>query len=239
MPAQIKTFADPSTLADAFATEFAHWLSAQTQPTVTVALSGGSTPKLLFTRWASQFAGKIDWTRVHFFWCDERCVAPDDPDSNYGVAKELFLDSVKIPAGNVHRMIGESAPADERARYETEVAKHVAVGDNGLPVFDSVMLGMGDDGHTASIFPHESQFLKSSNVCEVATHPTSGQKRITLTGPVLNNAKKVAFLITGAGKADVLADVVGQSGQFDRYPASHISVKDLTFYLDQPAAAKL
>ncbi len=234
-----KTFADSAALAAAFAADFATWVASQGQDKITVALSGGSTPKLLFELWASEYADKIDWSRIHFFWGDERCVPPEDGDSNYGVAKTIFLDKISIPAENIHRVIGEADPDEERTRYENEIYGYVDIDDNAIPQFDLVILGMGDDGHTASIFPHQSQFLKSDKVCEVAIHPQTAQKRITLTGPVINGAKKVVFLITGGNKADVLAQVIHKSGDFESFPAAHITPVNLIFYLDQAAAKNL
>jgi len=238
MTAEIKKFANPTAVVAAFAADFATWIAGQGQDKITVALSGGSTPKALFELWASEYADKIDWSRVHFFWGDERCVPPDDSESNYGVAKTLFFDKVGISADNVHRVFGEADPDQERSRYENEIYGHVEIDDNAVPQFDMVMLGMGDDGHTASIFPHQSKFLKSAQVCEVAIHPLTAQKRITLTGTVLNRAKKVAFLITGESKASVLAQVINKTGEYDSFPASHIEPEDLCFYVDDAAATK-
>ena len=237
-----KIFADNPTVAVSFANDFCEW--AKTQPAdkakLTVSLSGGSTPKLLFQELAKNFADKIDWSRIHFFWGDERCVPSDDSESNYAMTKELLLDHIDIPADNVHRVLGESAPADERVRYEQEISEYVDSNDAGVPQFDLMILGMGGDGHTASIFPHEIVFLKSDNVCEVATHPESGQKRITLTGKVLNASDRIAFLITGAGKAGVMAEIIGQSGNWQTYPAAHIkNLGPLVFYLDDAAANEI
>ena len=165
---------------------------------------------------------------------------PDDSESNYGMTKELLLDHIKIPAENIHRVLGESTPAEERVRCEQEIGDHVSNNDAGVPQFDLMILGMGGDGHTASIFPHEIEFLKSDNVCEVATHPDSGQKRITLTGKVLNASARVAFLITGAGKASVMAEITGESGNWQTYPAAHIkNTGPLEFYLDDAAASEI
>jgi len=239
MTTETRTFADPTAVAAAFAADFAAWVEGQGQDKITVALSGGSTPMILFELWASEYANRIDWSRIHLFWGDERCVAPDDSDSNYGVAKELFLDKIQIADDNVHRVLGESDPDEERLRYENEIYGHVDIDDDAIPQFDMVILGMGDDGHTASIFPHQSHFLQSAQVCEVAIHPETAQKRITLTGPVLNRAKKVAFLITGENKADVLAQVINKTGEFASFPASHIEADDLSFYVDEAAAKSL
>jgi len=239
MTVEQKLFADPAELAAVFAADFAAWVEPQKKRVITVALSGGSTPKLLFELWAKDYADKIDWSRIHFFWGDERCVPPSHRDSNYGVAKELFFDKIVVDAANVHRVLGESDPDKECSRYENEIAEHVEINGDSIPQFDMVILGMGDDGHTASIFPYQSKFLNSERICEVATHPETGQKRITLTGPVLNQAKKVAFLITGANKSDILAQVIHKTGEFANFPASYIEPENLCFYLDQGAASKL
>ena len=237
MQAEKKIFADNPAVANAYAAALVAWIESQSQATVTISLSGGSTPTLLFEILASQFAGQIDWSRVHLFWGDERCVAPEDPQSNYGVCKSLLLDHVSIPAGNVHRVIGESDPEAEAVRYGEEMKAHCKLNDDGLPVLDLLILGMGGDGHTASIFPHQIELLKSDAICAVATHPESGQKRVSMTGPVLNAAKKIDFLVTGAGKASVLGEIFGKSGDWETYPTSFIkSDGPVTFYLDEGAA---
>lgn len=239
MSVSTKTLADPTRLAEAFASDFAIWVAAHPTGPITVALSGGSTPKRLFELWADQYADKIDWSRLHFFWGDERCVPPMDPESNYGVAKKLLFDRIAMPSENIHRVHGESSPAEECTRYEQEIQQFVKTNRDGNPQFDQIILGMGDDGHTASIFPHENEFLDSDRVCEVATHPQSGQHRITLTGRVLNAAKKVSVLVTGGGKADVLADVIGRRGKFASYPISAVHGDNVCFYVDAAAAANL
>lgn len=210
------------------------------QNRATVSLSGGSTPKLLFSVLANEFRDAIDWHKVHFFWGDERCVPPTDQESNFGEAKRLFLSKIDIPEENIHRVWGEAEPENERVRYSQAIADTVDQNDNGCPYFDIVLLGMGSDGHTASIFPPEIDFLNSDQVCEIATHPDSGQNRITVTGKIINASTHVFFLITGAGKADVLAEIMSQTGNYDSYPISHISPDGgSTFYVDQAAAAKL
>lgn len=237
--ADIKKFADNPNVAAEFAKCFRDYLNNLNQETVTVCLSGGSTPKLLFKELAANHRDAVDWSRVHFFWGDERCVAPEDEQSNYGECKKLLLDEIQIPVTNIHRVIGENDPTAEAQRYGETIKEIVAAGALGLPEFDLIILGMGGDGHTASIFPHQMELLTSEKICEVAVHPDSGQKRVTITGPVINNAKQVVFLITGAGKADVLATVIDGSGT--QYPATHVQPKsgELVFFLDEAAAAKL
>lgn len=238
----IKEFKDNPEVANRFAADLVELIAelAKTQSTVTVSLSGGSTPKLLFSVLAENYADQVQWSKVHFFWGDERMVAPDDAESNYGEANALLLSKVDIPDSNVHRVLGESEPIAECARYENEIEKYVAANDQGVPTFDILMLGMGSDGHTASIFPHQMEFLTSERICELATHPESGQKRVSVTGKVLNAAKRVFFLVTGASKADVLEQIINQTGAFETYPTTFVKpVNGATFYIDQAAGAKL
>ena len=227
-------FSDPEALAAAFVADF--FASLPQQGKVCIALSGGSTPKLLFQHWASHFPDHPDWQRIHFFWGDERCVPPDHADSNFRMTQELLLDPLGISPMQVHRIRGEAEPGGEARRYAAEIAAHVPL-VNGWPVFDLIMLGMGDDGHTASIFPDQLALLTSEEICAVATHPQSGQQRVSLTGKVLNAARQVAFLITGAGKAAVLRDVLNHSGEWRRYPASYVKpAGSLCFYMDAAAS---
>ncbi|MEO1449985.1 MAG: 6-phosphogluconolactonase, partial [Bacteroidota bacterium] len=191
--------ADPASLAQAFAA----WVSEQipAEGPYHIALSGGSTPKLLFAHWAAEYQDRLPWNRIHFWWGDERCVPPNDADSNYRMTKELLLDHVSIPVKNIHRVEGEIAPDQAAVNFAADMKQSMPI-ENGLPKFDLIILGMGADGHTASIFPHEMELLEESNWTAVATHPESGQKRVTLTGSVLNAAGKIAFLVAGASKLE-------------------------------------
>ncbi|MEL7342864.1 MAG: 6-phosphogluconolactonase, partial [Bacteroidota bacterium] len=168
-----------------------------------IALSGGSTPRLLFEYLSEHFRESIPWGDVHLWWGDERCVPPDHEESNYLMTKETLLKGVILPPENVHRIKGENSPADEAVRYANEMKKSIPQ-KNDLPVFDLIYLGLGTDGHTASIFPDRMDLLTSTDLTAVASHPESGQTRISLTGPVLNNARKIAFLVTGASKAELV-----------------------------------
>ncbi|MFY0605831.1 MAG: 6-phosphogluconolactonase [Cyclobacteriaceae bacterium] len=204
------------------------------------ALSGGSTPKILFDYLSDKYADSPLWSRIFFYWGDERCVPPTDNESNYKMTKERLLDKIDIPAENILRVHGENDPKKEADRYANEIMEHAPI-MKGLPVFDMVILGMGEDGHTASIFPHEMHLMSSERLCEVATHPTSGQKRVTLTGHVINSARDVVFLVTGDGKKDKVKEIFKKEGEYTTYPAAHIFPMDgkLTWYLDAAAAAKL
>ncbi len=235
---KIKTFKDSSEVAKGFADYLVN-LIGQSKGIFTIALSGGSTPKLLFALLAQEpYSKKIDWSKVHLYWGDERCVAPNHADSNYKMTNEQLLSKVAIPTENIHRVFGESNPEEEAIRYSNEV-KNGLHSSNNLPIFDLVMLGMGDDGHTLSIFPHQMELLESDKICEVATHPQSGQKRVTLTGTIANNAKTVAFLATGKNKAEKVFEILKQQKDWNKYPSSYINPSngELYWFLDEDAAA--
>lgn len=233
----LKIYDTPKLTAEAFGDYLMQ--QASERPVYHCALSGGSTPKLLFDYLAVAYKDSPLWGRIHLYWGDERCVPPTDEESNYKMTKDRLLDHVDIPAANVHRVLGEDPPAGEAVRYGQELADHMTVED-GKPLFDMIILGMGEDGHTASIFPHQMELLTSPEVCTVATHPDSGQQRVTLTGPVINAAHEVAFLVTGQGKQEKIAEIIGHSGQWELYPASHIFPQGkLLWFMDQAAAGGL
>ncbi|MDD4920935.1 MAG: 6-phosphogluconolactonase [Bacteroidales bacterium] len=216
------------------------WLTVKMEKTpeeklFTVALSGGTTPKQLFQYIALHGQQSIDWKRMLFFWSDERCVLPDSTDSNYRMARLCFLDKLDIPEKHIFRIHGEAAPAQESQRYSRILSEKI-LSQNGLPRFDLILLGLGEDGHTASIFPGNIQLFQSDRLCEVVKHPQTGQLRITLTGPVINNAAEVAFLVTGSGKAEIVSKVLNKGKTDD--PASLVCPNDgrLTWLLDKDAA---
>jgi len=223
------------------AEEFSKYLieKSGTRKSFHIALSGGSTPKIVFDVMAKEFSKDIDWKNIHLYWGDERCVAPDDIESNYKMTVDHLISKVDIKPENIHRIKGEEDPKSEAKRYGELLEKELPKAF-GLPQFDLVILGMGDDGHTASIFPHEINLWVSPDNCEVAIHPESGQKRISLTGRIINNAKTVAFLVTGEGKAEKVKIIVDREEGYLEYPASHVApkTKDLVWFLDA-AAAKL
>lgn len=224
------------------AKNFAEYLLEQHQKSdvLHVALSGGSTPKILFDLLAADYKMAIDWNRIHFYWGDERCVQPTDEESNFKMTQDRLLSKVAIPEANIHRVKGEANPDDEAVRYGSEIEKRL-VKKNGIPVFDIIILGMGSDGHTASIFPHEMELLESEAICAVANHPESGQKRVSLTGPVINAAKSVCFLVTGEGKKEKVREIIKNEGSASDYPAAHIKVNEgeLIWFLDEAAAQEV
>lgn len=172
----------------------------------TIALSGGSTPKALFQLLASDYQDKIDWKNTYIFWGDERCVQPNDPDSNYKMASETLLDHIPLPASNIYRIKGELPPRDGAAQYEQTLRTYF---HDELPRFDLILLGMGDDGHTASLFP-QTEVLAEQKRWVAPNHVLTAKQtwRITFTVPVINNAANVMFLVAGTGKAETLKRVL-------------------------------
>jgi len=208
---------------------------------VTIALSGGSTPKSLFDYWATLPAQEIDWTKIKFFWGDERCVPPTHEESNYKMTKEHLFDFVQVPKGNIYRIFGENDPATEAKRY-SKTLQHELETVNGIPSFDIMMLGMGDDGHTASIFPHQIDLWHSEDLCVTATHPVSGQIRVSVSGKVINAARNVVFLVTGENKAHKVEEIISHPDQAaKKYPAALVQPdsENLFWLLDEQAAQKL
>lgn len=239
MKKSVRIFKSQHEMASALANDLSKRIraSATSETHYTIALSGGSTPELLFSYLGDEYSGIVPWEFVHFFWGDERCVPPNHPDSNYGMAKRTLFDKIIIPGSNIHRIAGENDPGVASENYSQEIKNFLSVRDN-IPVFDFILLGIGEDGHTASIFPDKPEFIDSEKTCEVAVHPVSGQKRITLTGRVINNAEAVSFIAAGEKKAMVVGEILNNSAGCNRYPASHIKpvYGSLDWYLDQPAA---
>ena len=211
---------------------------------VAVALSGGSTPKNMFAILANDAAlrNRMPWDSVHFFWGDERHVGPDHADSNYGMTNEAMLSRVPIPPENIHRIRAENPDAGKAAEdYEQELRGFFKLETEQLPAFDCVFLGMGPDGHTASLFPgtkalHERKRLVVSNwVAKFQSY------RITMTTPVLNNADMVIFLVSGAEKAEPLQIVIEGEKQTDQFPSQLIAPThgELLWLVDQAAASRL
>ncbi len=209
-----------------------------------IALSGGSTPRIIFQLLADPsgpFLNTIPWDKLQLFWVDERCVAPDDPESNYGVAKELLLSKVPIPEANVFRMEGELDPEQAAARYEATLRNAMKLEGAETPAFDLVTLGMGPDGHTASLFPHTAG-LDNMTSLVIANHvPQKDTWRISLTWPVINHAAEVVFEIDGESKTSVLAEVLTGPRDIERLPSQLIRPASgkLLFLLDEAAAAGL
>jgi 6-phosphogluconolactonase len=209
-----------------------------------LAISGGSTPKAmlaLLARPEERYLGAIPWSQLQLFWVDERCVPPDHPESNFRMTKQAMLDAVPLPAENIHRMEGELDPEEGASRYEAEIRNTFKLEGAETPAFDLVLLGMGPDGHTASLFPHTDALNEMARIC-VANHvPQKDAWRVTLTWPVINQGRQVAFLIEGEGKAEVLKSVFQGAYDPETYPSQLIrpASGQLTLLVDEAAAARL
>lgn len=205
-----------------------------------LALSGGSSPRNIFKYIAEHYKSAIDWSRIRFFWGDERCVPPDNTESNYKMANDYLFSKIGIPQKNIFRISGENNPAEEAIIYSKKLLENIPL-VNKVPEFDLIMLGLGEDGHTASIFPGSLNLFEEKNLCAVAEHPLTNQKRITITGSIINNAKQVVFLVTGKSKSEIAAEMLNKENKYENYPASYVNPNrgELIWLLDKDAASKL
>lgn len=238
-----KIYSSPEDLAVHLAEELKRLSNSLTtyEDKISIALSGGSTPKILFQLLAQPlYRDKIKWKKLHLFWGDERCVPPDHPESNYGMTRENLLQHIEIPESNIHRIRGEITPDAAAKAYSKVIRENVPPERDEIPRFDWVLLGVGEDGHTASLFPGSEVLRIKDKICAVAIHPVSGQKRITLTLPVINHAKKVTFLVAGESKRKVVSEILHQSEGFNKYPAAQVNpVQGELIWLLDKAACKI
>jgi 6-phosphogluconolactonase len=236
----VHTFFSANELTLALAEEFRKHiteLNRQKRP-LSLAISGGSTPITFFDMLSAR-KKEIEWKYLHFFWVDERCVPPDHPESNYGMTRQHLLQSLDLSENQVHRIFGEEDPALAATRYQGDLNQFFA--GTVTPEFDWIFLGMGEDGHTASIFPGQTDLFSSNALCSVSQHPSTGQKRITLTGRVINSARRTTFMVTGQNKSHIIAAILNHQPEASKFPAYY--VKPLyaipEWYLDEPAASQL
>lgn len=237
---EVKIFETPKEAYKAVAEQILHLTQTSRQPRFDIALSGGNTPKGLFKKLSKNYSELIPWSRIHFWWGDERCVSPNDEESNYKMTNDYLFSKISIPKENIHRIRGEENPEKEANRYSDEIDGQLNHrGKN--PVFDLLILGIGDDGHTASIFPNELELFENDKICSVTQHPTTGQNRITITGRVLNNATRIFFLVTGENKSSRISEIMNDNEAAKLLPAYYISQKngELIWFLDEAAASKI
>ena len=215
-----------------------------------MALSGGSTPRDLYALLASpEFAAQVDWTRVHFYWGDERAVPPDHPDSNYRMTQEVLLSRVHPPPENVHRILAELPPADAARAYETTIHETLFQSPDRqgkdppgkYPRFDLVLLGLGANGHTASLFPHTAVLHEATRWVAAEYVEEVKMYRITLTAPAINAAENILFLVAGADKAVTVRAVLYGEYRPEELPAQLIrpSAGHIVWLLDRDAANQL
>lgn len=211
----------------------------------TIALAGGATPRASYAVLAADARSpkpRLDWSRAHVYWGDERCVPPDHPDSNYRMARETLLDVVPVPEAQVHRMRGEEEdPARAAALYETVLRASFDAAAPEVPRFDLVLLGLGTDAHTASLFPGSPVLPETTRLVAAPFVEKLGTHRITLTPPVLNAARHVVFMVSGSTKAEALRDVLEGEERPDLRPAQCVRPDrgSLLWLVDAEAAARL
>ncbi|MBW2205879.1 MAG: 6-phosphogluconolactonase [Deltaproteobacteria bacterium] len=205
-----------------------------------IAISGGSTPRPLYRKMGEEpWRSKIPWERTHIFWVDERCVPPLDPASNYGAAKSDFLDRIPIPPGQIHPMPGELDPAEGARRYENDLKSFFGLKPGAVPVFDFMLLGIGKDGHMASLFPGQKSLDEKKSLVISVTGGDPLVPRLTMTYPLINHARHAVFLVSGRGKAEVLRAILEYKDE--TLPAHMIQPKQgkVTWLLDRDAASML
>jgi 6-phosphogluconolactonase len=245
---QIKYYVEPDSAA--LARRAAHYFvemageAVAAQGRARIAISGGATPKAAFELLADPhqpWRNRMPWKALDLYWVDERSVPPDHADSNYRMTREALLDHVPLRPKQIHRIEGELDPEAAAARYESELRSSFRLEGAGSPRFDLVALGLGDDGHTASLFPHAEALREMSRLVTVSRAPRLDAARITLTWPVINHARSVFFLVSGERKAAILKEVLTGPCDSERLPSQLIwpSSGILTFILDKAAAALL
>lgn len=207
---------------------------------VFAAVSGGNTPAGMFKKFAKKYGKDPILKDLHFFWVDERCVKPNSSESNYGNAKKYLLKKIDLPEKNIHRIRGEEDHDEEALRYAGEIKANVPV-QNGIPSFDIILLGVGEDGHFASIFPDRLDLIKTNELTAVSVYSKNGQKRITMTGTLINNAKEIIVLVSGFSKADAVNEIIKSKDYSGLMPAGYIKPAhgNITWFMDTDASVKL
>ena len=214
--------------------------STMRQTHFTVALSGGSSPRLMYRTLSKEpYLSGIPWQKIHIFWVDERCVPVNNPASNYGAAKKDFLDNIPIPSNHVHPMPGEAPPEKGASQYQHELINFFQLEDGPFPVFDLIFLGMGADGHTASLFPGDEALKEKKRMIVAVKGGDPYVNRLTMTFPVLNNARNVVFLVSGKEKAETIKTIFEKKNVM--LPAGKVKPEkgELIWLLDGEAASLL
>ena len=213
-------YASPVQASQALIAHLLEAMDREPERSFTIALSGGTTPATLFEVWANEYAACTPWHRIYFYWVDERCVPPADAQSNFGLANRLLFGKAGIPSAHYCRIRGEGVPEEEVAHYASIVKATVPTVD-GVPVFDFVLLGIGEDGHTSSLFPDRPDLLTAAEPYAVSVHPDNGTVRIGMTGFPLVKALHTCFLVAGANKGSILKQVL-DGRNVGKYPAAYV-----------------
>lgn len=244
MPTQFQVIIkeNPGRLSDTGAALFAESAdhAIKRKEVFTVALSGGSTPRDMHRRLAEEpFLSGISWDKTHLFWVDERCVPMEDPGSNHGAAHKDFIDQLPIFKKNIHPMPVRMAPAEGAIHYQREIMDFFGSGTHEIPVFDLILLGIGTDGHTASLFPETPALQEQTKLISMVKAGIPNVNRLTMTYPILNRARKVVFLASGKGKAKIIRAILEKKQP--GLPALGIQPRSgkLVWLLDREAAGLL
>jgi 6-phosphogluconolactonase len=237
---EVRIYPKPKKVCKKVAQEIRKYINEWPKPRYDIALSGGSTPKKLFKVLSKKYRDTIPWDKIHFWWGDERCVPMESDESNYKMAKDHLFTKISLPERNIHRIKGENQPEDEAIRYAAEIRNNLK-SKNSIPVFDIILLGLGEDGHTASIFPDQLHLFGEEKWCVAVNHPETKQNRITLTGKVLNNARRIYFLATGESKAARISEIMNNDDAAKNLPAYHVEPVsgELIWFIDESAASKI
>jgi 6-phosphogluconolactonase len=225
------------------AEEIAHFAgeSICTHGEFTLCLSGGSTPAATYELMAERFRLSVDWKEVQFFWGDERCVPPNDPASNFGMANRTLLSRLELRPDQIHRVRGEDPPAQAALAYEEELRLAFGLGDGEFPRFSLTLLGLGENVHIASLFPGTAAIHERERLAVAVEVDAPQRHRVTITPPVINNSARVMFLVSGAGKAAAVKAALEGPRDPDRYPAQIVAAAsgEVIWMLDRPAASLL
>lgn len=241
----IRVFPDLERLSQKAADHFVLLVRQQVEAhgLFSVALSGGSTPKKFYALLSAEpYREIIPWKSVHFFWTDERCIPPDHPESNFRMAHEALLSRVPVPQVNIHRVPVEQVdPKQAAGLYEQEIRAFFRLCDDSWPEFDLILLGLGEDGHTASLFPRSQALQEISHLVAVSTGGSPDLPRVTLTLPVLNHARHILWLVAGSEKASMVRAVLEGGGQSEELPARRVQPinGEALWLLDRSAAGLL
>lgn len=213
-------YASPVQASQALITHILEAMDKEPGRPFTIALSGGTTPAILFEVWEREYAAYTPWSRIYFYWVDERCVPPTDDQSNFGLANRLLLSKVGIPSSHYYRIVGEGSP-EEEARQYSSIVKITVPTVGGVPVFDFVLLGIGEDGHTSSVFADRKDLLTVGEPYGVSVNPYNKTVRICMTGLPMIEARHTCFLVTGRNKCSILKRILDKDWE-EIYPASYI-----------------
>lgn len=216
----INDYNDPTSALRAMTDDLMRTVSSS-EETFNMAVSGGGTAQQMFNLWAEEYAKTAEWNKLRFYWVDERCVSPFDGESNYGQALRRLFNPLQIPPSHIFRIKGEAEPEAEAQTYSALIKKNLPQ-QNGMPHFDAIILGVGPDAHTASIFPDNMTLLTDSRLYATAKHPASEQQRITMTGPLILNNVPLYIPILGADKREIIEMLRHDNREKDATPSAYI-----------------